>query len=724
MGDKSASLPDKSCASIGDCAAVIERITALEAERAQLRIMFEQAPGFVAILKGPSLVYEIVNQAYYQVVGHRPLIGKTVLEALPELEEQGYIALLNQTFITGEPFVGRELPVRFQQTPNGPMIDIWIDLLYQPLFGADGKVSGIFVQGHDVTEQKRAKEALKESNERYQFALEGARDGIWDWDTRNHAVTYCPRWKRILGFADLEFPDDYKEWLERIHPEDRNTVIDRVMQALKEGSALDIEYRLRCKDGTYKWVLSRGTVVSRDESGRPVRFTGTMSDISEKKASEELVWRHASFDSLTGLPNRRLFRDRLEQELRRAHRSSIEVALLFIDLDHFKEVNDLLGHDAGDQLLLQVAERLSSCVRDTDTVARLGGDEFTVILTDLHDHPHIEHLAQKIIQALGKPFQLKNEIAHISASVGITLYPTDATSSEELIRNADQAMYAAKEGGRNHFRFFTKAMQKEVQHRARLIRDLRKALASNQLEVHFQPIVNLRSQEICKAEALLRWKHPRLGLVGPAQFIPLAEESGLIHEIGDWVLSESARWADRWSIARRAPFEISVNRSPVQFLPSTPADWVALLEAMKLSTRCIAVEITEGVLLNASENVAKTLDRYRDAGIQVALDDFGTGYSSLAYLKRFHIDYIKIDQSFVQDIEFNEGSRAIAESTIVMAHRLGLKVIAEGIEKPEQEAILRVAGCDFGQGFLFSRALPAPEFELLFQSGSLPAERA
>ncbi|TFW01543.1 EAL domain-containing protein [Oxalobacteraceae bacterium OM1] len=682
-------------------------------EAARLRAMFDQAPGFIAILRGPDLIYEVVNRAYYELVGQGNLIGRPVREALPELEAQGYIALAQQVYASGKPFVGHEMPVKFKMAPDAPMVDRYLDLVFQPLCAPDGSVSGVFLQGQDVTEQKRMRDALRQSEERWKFAIEGARDGVWDWDVRTNGVVYSRRYKEILGYSDTEMPDRYEEWVNRIHPEDRSRAVG-ALQDTAEGSApYHSEYRLRCKDGVYKWVLSRGIVVTRDEHGHPTRLTGTMTDISDRKETEETIWRHASLDALTGLPNRRLFRDRLEQELRKAHRQQQEVALLFIDLDHFKEANDLLGHDAGDQLLAQVATRLLQCVRDSDTVARLGGDEFTVILTDLRGHPHVERAAQKIIASLAEPFQLHGEVAHVTASIGITLYPGDATEPEALIRNADQAMYAAKHAGRNRFRFFTKSMQKEAQLRVRLARDLRQALAAGQLEVHFQPVIELPSRRITKAEALLRWRHPKQGFVGPSQFIPIAEESGLIHAVGDWVFAEAAMWSERWAEKLGRSFEISVNRSPVQFLGQSNANWAHVLKEKRLPRHSIAVEITEGVLLNASTQVAEALFQYRDAGIHVALDDFGTGYSSLAYLKHFHIDYLKIDQSFVHDIDHNDGSRAIAESMIAMAHRLDMQVIAEGIERPEQEAILRAAGCDFGQGFLFSRAVPPQRFEQL-----------
>ncbi len=415
-------------------------------------------------------------------------------------------------------------------------------------------------------------------------------------------------------------------------------------------------------------------------------MTGTMSDISARKEADEKIWHHANFDALTGLPNRRLFRDRLDQEVLKAARSGFQVALLFIDLDRFKQVNDLLGHDAGDLLLAQCANRIKGCVRDSDTVARLGGDEFTVILTALESPTRIEHVCQKILQTLESPFPIGKEIAYMSGSIGVTIYPNDATTSEELIRKADQAMYAAKNAGKNQFSYFTYAMDENAHLRLRLGSELRGALPAGQFEVYYQPVLDLARGGLSKAEALLRWHHPRLGVMEPASFIPLAEETGLINQIGSWVFKQAASCSRLWSARLGEGFQVSVNKSPIQFLShNDDADWLQHL---------------------------KLLD-YRDAGIQVAIDDFGTGYSSMAYLKKFDIDYLKIDQSFVREIATDEGSRTIAESIIVMAHKLGLKVIAEGVETEEQLAILVQAGCDYGQGFLFSAALPAAAFEEL-----------
>ena len=691
----------------------------LGAQLEDLRRLFEQAPGFVAVVRGPEFIFEIANEAYCQLVGHHDLIGKPFRQILPELDGQGFIEIMDEVLRTGTAFVGRGLKAVVQRGPGNPKADIHIDLVVQPITAADGSVSGLFVQGHDITPQKRAEDDLRISNERWKLAIEGTGDGVWDWDMQRDEVAYSARWKAMLGYAESEIGTSLDEWRSRLHPDDAPSVLALLQECIDgKQASFKSEHRLLCKDGSWKWVMARAVVVARDERRRPLRLTGTTTDISAKKESDERIWRHANFDPLTGLPNRRLFRDRLDQEVRKAHRTGVQAALLFIDLDRFKEVNDLLGHDAGDLLLTQSARRLCDCVRESDTVARLGGDEFTIILTELDGKGHVEYIAKKILDALGDPFHLGNEVAYVSGSIGITIYPSDASTPEELIRNADQAMYAAKAAGRAQFSFFTRSMQEHAHARLRLGGELRTALGQGQLCVYFQPVVDLRSGRIVKAEALVRWLHPNLGIVEPTEFIPLAEESGLINEIGDWVFQRAAACSLRWSEKTGATFPIGVNKSAVQFLSQARDDgWLNHLKLLGLPGGSITVEITEGLLLNASTTVSDKLMEYRDAGIELALDDFGTGYSSLAYLKKFDIDYLKIDQSFVHDIAIDESDRAIAESMIVMAHRLGLKVVAEGIETQAQFELLRNAGCDFGQGFLYAAPAPEAEFERLLSQG-------
>ena len=434
------------------------------------------------------------------------------------------------------------------------------------------------------------------------------------------------------------------------------------------------------------------------------------------RKSKALLWKQANFDTLTALPNRDMLRDRLTQEIKKTDRSGLPLAVMLIDLDQFKEVNDTLGHDMGDILLVEAARRIASCVRDSDTVARQGGDEFIVLLPQLTNISHVEDIAQKIIIQLAEPFHLRNEIAHISASLGITLYPDDASGIDGLMKNADQAMYVAKGNGRNRFSYFTAALQESAQKRLHLIKDLRVALANNQFRVYFQPIVELATGKAHKAEALLRWIHPQHGMVDPADFIPLAEETHLIIDIGAWVRMESAVWCKRWNDLCADGFQVSVNRSPIEFMDdsgvASVATFVDYLREHNMSGKNFVFEITEGMLLNLSSSVSNELIALRDAGIQVSLDDFGTGYSSLSYLKKLDIDYLKIDRSFVSNLEPDSDDLALCEAIISMAHKLGLEVIAEGVETGQQRDLLINANCDYAQGYLFSRPIPPEEFEI------------
>ncbi|WP_051938028.1 EAL domain-containing protein [Ferriphaselus sp. R-1] len=687
-----------------------------------------------------------------------------------------------------------------------------------------------------------AENALRASEERWHFALEGAGDGVWDWSVQTGEAIFSKRWKEMIGYDEHEFPNLSDAWLAHLHPDDREQVLAQVEAYFAgELSIYTVEFRMRCKNGSYKWILARGMLVSRDAEGKPLRMIGThadisvrkqteedlrlaalvyqvsseamlitdannriiavnpaftsttgytedeiigqspnvlssgrqdptfyqtmwdalntsgrwqgeiwdrrkngevyaehltintiydteglvhrrvamFSDITEKLKSEEIIWHQANFDLLTGLPNRRMFRDRLAQEIKKADRATDAFALLFIDLDRFKEVNDSLGHHVGDDLLVQASQRLIGCVRESDTVARLGGDEFTVILSHLHEMEDIDQLTQTIINRLAEPYFLGSEVAHISASIGITVYPDDATQLEQLLQNADQAMYVSKEEGRNRYSYFTPALQEAAKLRLRLIGELSQALTGNQLRVYFQPIIELATGNIFKAEALLRWQHPLRGLVSPMTFIPLAEETGLINPIGEWVFHESARHAKRWSeMAGNRSFQISVNKSPIQFRSKedTPESWIRFLRDNGLSGRSIAIEITEGLLLNKDDETVRKLLQFRDAGIQVSIDDFGTGYSALSYLKKFDIDYLKIDQSFVRNMASDPADMALCEAIVVMAHKLGLKVIAEGVETREQRDLLMQIGCDLGQGYLFAKPMPAEEFDALLKA--------
>ena len=570
-------------------------------------------------------------------------------------------------------------------------------------------------------DRKRARELLRESEERWQFAIEGAGDGVWDWNVQTGEVLYSRRWKEMLGYTEHEIGNQMEEWSSRVDPEALPEVMAE-LQAYFNGETSNYlnEHRMRCKDGSWKWILDRGKVVSRDAIGKPLRMVGTHTDISKQKASEEAIWKEANFDALTGLPNRRMFYDRLALEIRKTERAGLPLALLFLDLDRFKEVNDALGHAKGDLLLQQATQRLSQCLRAGDTVARLGGDEFILIVSELDDISGVQRVAQDILCRMAEPFQLDNEIAYVSASIGITFYPQDATTIENLLKNVDQAMYAAKNQGRNRLSYYTASMQQAAQEKMQLANDLRNALPADQLRIVYQPIVELASGRVHKAEALLRWHHPQRGLVSPTEFIPIAEDTGLIVDIGEWIFHEAIQQVKRWREQLDPGFQISINKSPVQFYMGSDNahSWPSQLESAALPGNAIAVEITEGLLLDARSSVKQTLLALRETGMQISLDDFGTGYSSLAYLKKFDIDYIKIDQSFIRNLDAQSDDMALCEAIIGMAHRLGMKVVAEGVETETQRQLLLAAGCDYAQGYLYSVPVNPDEFERLYADTS------
>ncbi|EGW23327.1 EAL domain-containing protein [Methylobacter tundripaludum] len=454
-------------------------------------------------------------------------------------------------------------------------------------------------------------------------------------------------------------------------------------------------------------------VAEYDADGDVIGTLAIGRDVTRSKEAERQLLHQASYDILTGLPNRRLFGDRLGKDVAKAKRNDFGLAVLFIDLDRFKEVNDTLGHAVGDLLLKKAAQRICSCVRESDTVARFAGDEFVVILPEVGESGALQRIAQNIVGVMAQSFTFGEHSAYVSASIGIAIFPQDGDNADTLVGCADQAMYSAKKTGRNNFCFFNRQMLELAHQRMQLGNDLHDALGKGQLEVFYQPIIDVVSGRVVKAEALLRWRHPEWGMVPPDRFIPIAEETDLIQEIGAWVFREAADTVKRWNAlsANQGQRQISVNMSPRQFTRGRGEQIIInYMQAYGLDPAHIAVEITEGLLLDNCPGVTQKLEKLRAAGIEISLDDFGTGYSAMAYLKRFNIDYLKIDQSFVRDLETDPGDRAIAEAIVVMAHRLGLKVIAEGVETEGQYALLAEAGCEYVQGYLFAKPMPVEAF--------------
>lgn len=558
----------------------------------------------------------------------------------------------------------------------------------------------------DITARKRSEIALQLTAQVYLHSTEG----MMITDASNTIIAVNPAFTDITGYSEDEIVGKTPRTLQSGQQD--AAFYQAMWRALSSDGHWRGEIKNRRKDGEiYTESLVINTIY--DQDGMVSRRIALFSNITEKKKLEEQVWQQANFDSLTGLPNRRLFHDRLAQGIKKTHREGAMLALIFLDLDHFKEVNDALGHDMGDTLLIEAARRITECVRESDTVARMGGDEFTIILPLLTHTGSINSITENILNRLAQPFTLGTEQVFVTASIGIALYPNDATDIEALISNADQAMYVAKNLGRNRFSYFTEALQEAAQERMHLTNDLRLALAGNQFCVHYQPIIELATGNFHKAEALIRWQHPTRGLLAPDEFIPLAEETGMIVGIGDWVFREAARQVKRLRSLHHADFQISINKSPVQFRndASLFKSWFSYFAELNLVEQAIVIEITEHLLMEHSTPITDKLLAFRDAGIQVALDDFGTGYSTLSYLKKFHIDYLKIDRMFVSNLEQDADNVALCEAIIVMAHKLRLKVIAEGVETEAQCQILTDAGCDYAQGYLFSRPVPATELE-------------
>ena len=551
--------------------------------------------------------------------------------------------------------------------------------------------------------------ALMQHEERYRRIVHSADAGIWEVDASATTTFVNPRMASMLGYSIEEV---LARPLGAFMDDEGRAMMDANIARRRQGLLERHECKFIRKDGHAIWT-SLTTQPIFDAGGAYIGAVAQVSDMTARRESTALIWRQANYDALTGLPNRHMFMDRLGLDIKKADRSAGFLALLFIDLDHFKQCNDRLGHARGDQVLSETSRRIASCIRSSDTLARLGGDEFTVILAGLDHVGSVERIARQMLSILALPFDLDGEKAFISASIGIALYPPDGAQLERLVDCADQAMYAAKHAGGNAFRYFTPDLQEAALLRQNMAGDLREALRLGQFEIVYQPIVALRTGAVHQAEALLRWRHPVRGLLGPAEFIPFAESNGLIVEIGDWVFRQVAQQALRWQASIGPQFQVCVNKSPVQFRHDAALykNWLDYLNQLGLPPRSIVIEITESVLLDGADEVIERLRQFRAMGLQVALDDFGTGYASLSHLKRFAIDYVKIDQSFVATLEDDLGDLALCEAIIAMAHKLGLKVVAEGVETKVQRALLVDAGCDYAQGYIFARPMAAAALE-------------
>jgi diguanylate cyclase (GGDEF)-like protein/PAS domain S-box-containing protein len=631
-------------------------------------------------------------------IGRQELLGRSLRDLFPG-------ALAGRDF---RDLVGLRGLVTESETRRRDGTPFPVDLRFDPVLDEDGGATGVVAIVQDITERRRTEEALRVSEERYALAVRGASDGIWDWDLARGRVYYSERWQTLVGLEPGSAGASPDEWFARVHADDLQPLTDRLDRHLAgETDHFEIEHRVLHADGTYRWMLARGAAVWNADN-RPTRIAGSQTDITDRKVH----------DPLTGLPNRALFIDRLERARAHARRSPKGLfAVLFLDIDRFKTVNDSLGHAAGDQLLVQVARRIEACLRGGDTVARPGGDEFTILLEEIESPDEAQQVAQRIHEAMALPFALAGHEFFVTASIGLVLADRLAADLPGLVRDADTAMYRAKLAGRGRSQVFSGEMRSEVIARLQIETDLRRGLERGEFEVYYQPIIALRDSSPTGFEALVRWHHPERGLLLPATFITIAEETGTILPLGMWVLHEACRQLASWRQLDPGwkSLSMSVNLSPRLFSqPDLVRQVAETLAATGVPPHALKLELTEGLLIEDPEQAARMLRELRQMGVGICLDDFGTGYSSLSYLNRFAVDVLKIDRSFVHDLGEGSDKLELVRNILRLGADLGLTVVAEGVETAAQRRFLADLDCQLMQGFEFSRPLPAEEAWRLF----------
>jgi diguanylate cyclase (GGDEF)-like protein/PAS domain S-box-containing protein len=592
--------------------------------------------------------------------------------------------------------------------------ELWVDVTVSAPRNADGTAAYLVGVVTDIDERKQAERHLRLSAE----VFEHLGEAIMITDADNRIVSVNRAFTTITGYALDEVIGSNPKVLSS--GRQARAFYQELWTELLEKGVWQGEVWDRRKSGELypQWL---NISVVRDADGRCTHHVAVFSDISERKAVEERIRYLAEVDALTNLPNRVVLSDRLEQTLELSRRAEQQFAVLFLDIDRFKNINDSLGHSVGDALLRETAMRLRAALRVTDTVTRQGGDEFVILLPDVHDEDQVAHLANKILETVARPLNVEQHVLSTTASIGVAMFPADGNDVETLLKNADAAMYVAKSSGRNNVRFFTRDMNARVQEFLRTETDLRRALAEGELRLHYQPQIDVRSGQVVAAEALVRWQHPERGLILPGQFIHVAEESGLISEIGEWVMYEACRQNREWQQRGLRRIPVSVNLSAMELHRGGVVEQVErVLQRTGLGPGSLEVEVTESMLMRDVEQVIDVLQRLRDKGVLIALDDFGTGYSSLAYLQRFPLSTLKVDRSFVRDIFYDRNDAAICRAIIALGRTLGLKVVAEGVETEEQLNFLRQNHCDSAQGSLFSWGVPPEQMEAFLSGAKAP----
>jgi diguanylate cyclase (GGDEF)-like protein/PAS domain S-box-containing protein len=628
------------------------------------------------------------------------LVGLPVLElVIPE--DRGTDAVgIHQAFETGEgQGEGRV------QRPDGRLVP-YSFYSRRCVLGGETRVLGV---AHDVSERKRMEDALRANEQLLKLAIEGSGDAVWDWDVTNRKVTHNSRWNTLLGYDIDEGDAAIGTWQALTHPDDLGIHYAN-RDALFDGSTQStaIETRMRCKDGSWKWFLTRGMVVSRDKSGRPARIVGTNADITSFKEHQRQLEHIAHYDALTGMPNRLLLGARLQQAMQDSQRRGTSIAVAYLDLDGFKAVNDQNGHDAGDTLLVQLAQRIKSALRDCDTLARIGGDEFVAVVADLERPEACEVLLERLLVAAAAPVWVAGRELKVSASVGVSFYPRDGDEADLLLRQADQAMYQAKQSGRNRFHLFDSAQDAAVRIRHESVQHIRQALNRHEFELYYQPKVHMRSGKLVGVEALIRWHHPERGLLSPAAFLPLIEEQAIAVELGVWVIEAALGQMERW-LDQGLEIAVSVNVG-AQHLQQK--DFVASLGQFlaahpRVSPSSLELEVLETSAFEDVARVSEVIRVCQALGVRFALDDFGTGYSSLTYLRRLPAETLKIDQSFVRDMLEDPDDMAIVEGVIGLGNAFHRTLVAEGVETVAQGVALLRLGCEVAQGYAIARPMPA-----------------
>ncbi len=703
-----------SCTTAGDIVGLIgtcRDITTRKQVEAQLRqsqemlrLVIDNIPQYV-FWKDENAIYLGCNQHFARnIVGYFPedIIGKSDADILKTGQvETSFLNTLSRCVVA-------DGQVKYQMLEEIQRADgsiQWLEINKIPLRDAFGQIIGVLGSFEDITERKWAEEKLRQSAK----VLENSAEAITITDAKSRIILVNKAFSQITGYTLPEVLGKNPSLLSS--GKHSREFYQKMWNSIHTIGYWEGEIWNRRKNGEVYPEWLHISVIKDEDHEEITNYLGIFSDLTLRKQTEQRLAYLAHYDDLTGLPNRSLFYEKTAMAIYQAQQHSNQVAVMFLDLDRFKYVNDTWGHIVGDVLLKDVATRLTECLGKSDTIARLGGDDFTILLENLKNLQDLEHIAQTIIDAMQTSFDLNGHETFVTASIGISVYPADGLDIDTLLKNADAAMYRAKEAGRNNYQFFKPQMNIHVHQRLTLESKLRHALERNEFLLYYQPQMHLASGIIVGAEVLLRWQHPELGLVLPYHFIPLAEETGLIVPIGEWVLHHACLQQQHWCKTGQPLLRISVNLSSRQFRQEDLTKTVMrAVEETNVDPTLLELELTESMLMQDAENAAKTLHQLKDRGIQLAIDDFGTGYSSLNYLKRFPIDKLKIDQSFVRDIPTNKDDMTITRAIVALARSLNLKVIAEGVETKAQEVFLRSLKCDEVQGYLIGRPMPEEEF--------------